>query len=180
VRAHRPPSPSGSALGPGRRARHPALGFAVTEDRSVADAVREVEDCVGSVEVLVNNAGVAGSWAPAPEVGAGELRGVFETNVFAPTRVTRAFLPLLRRRQQQRLVMVSSGRGPLTLQLTNDIYASIAHLPYPASKAALNILTVQYTKALPRCARRGGGSEADRRHRLSPTPSGSPWRRAPT
>jgi len=39
--------------------------------------------------------------------------------------------------------------GSLTLQSGDATYADIAHLPYPASKAALNMLVVQYAKALP-------------------------------
>ena len=45
--------------------------------------------------------------------------------------------------------MVSSEMGSLQLQSTDDVYRDIAHLPYPASKAALNMLTVQYAKACP-------------------------------
>ncbi|MGX5653747.1 hypothetical protein ACWKWC_03135 [Geodermatophilus nigrescens] len=56
---------------------------------------------------------------------------------------------MLRRGDRPRLVMVSSGMGSLTLQSTDEVYRDIAHLPYPASKAALNMLTVQYAKALP-------------------------------
>lgn len=121
----------------------------VTDDRSVADAVRTVERDFEAIDVLVNNAGVPGSWAPATEVGPEDFTAVFATNVYGPVRVTRAFLPLLRRGIHPRLVMVSSGMGSLQLQSTDDVYRDIAHLPYPASKAALNMLTVQYAKGLP-------------------------------
>ncbi|WP_305785124.1 SDR family NAD(P)-dependent oxidoreductase [Symbioplanes lichenis] len=123
-----------------------AVALDVTDDDSVRAAVRQVGD---TLDVLVNNAGVPGTWAPAAEVGPGDFRAVFETNLLGPVRVTQAFLPLLLASEQPRLVMVSSGMGSLTLQSTGDDYAEIAHLPYPASKAALNMLAVQYAKSLP-------------------------------
>lgn len=125
------------------------LALDVTDDGSVAAAVQHVEDTVGHLDVLVNNAGVSGPWTAAEEIGPEDFASVFATNVIAPVRVTRGFLPLLRRGQRPRLVMVSSGMGSLTLQATDQVYRDIAHLPYPASKAALNMLTVQYAKALP-------------------------------
>lgn len=125
------------------------IALDVTDDASVAEAAAHVQETVGSLDVLVNNAGVPGTWAPAADVGPGDFTDVLATNVLGPVRITRAFLPLLRRGTSPRLVMVSSGMGSLTLQSTDEVYADIAHLPYPASKAALNMLTVQYAKALP-------------------------------
>ena len=125
------------------------IALDVTEDASVAAAAAHVREAFGSLDVLVNNAGVPGTWAPAAEVGPGDFTDVLATNVLGPVRVTQAFLPLLRRGASPRLVMVSSGMGSLALQSTDEVYAGIAHLPYPASKAALNMLTVQYAKALP-------------------------------
>jgi len=121
----------------------------VTDDASVAAAVQRVQEEAGALDVLVNNAGVPGSWAGPADIGPADFHDVFEVNVFAPARLTRAFLPLLLRGQHPRLVMVSSGMGSLTLQSSDATYADIAHLPYPASKAALNMLVVQYAKALP-------------------------------
>lgn len=125
------------------------IALDVNDDASVDAAVHEVKNSVGAIDVLVNNAGVDGTYAPAPEVGPDDVRRVFETNVLGPVRVTQAFLPLLTQGQHPRLVMVSSGLGSLELIRTNEFYRNIAVLPYPASKAALNMLTVQYAKALP-------------------------------
>jgi len=125
------------------------LALDVTDDDSVAAAARQVEESLGSLDVLVNNAGVPGTWAPAAEVGPADFADVLATNLLGPVRVTQAFLPLLLRGDRPRLVMVSSGMGSLRLQSTDPVYADIAHLPYPASKAALNMLVVQYAKGLP-------------------------------
>jgi class 3 adenylate cyclase len=94
------------------------IGLDVTDDRSVAAAARTVADTVGPIDVLVNNAGVHGTFAPAEEVEPAELAEVLATNVVGPVRVTRAFLPLLRRGRDPRLVMVSSGTGSMTALVT--------------------------------------------------------------
>jgi NAD(P)-dependent dehydrogenase (short-subunit alcohol dehydrogenase family) len=69
----------------------------VTSDDSVAAAAKWVEQAHGRLDVLVNNAGIVGPRVGPLDTGPDELRACYETNVFDPVRVTRAFLPLLRR-----------------------------------------------------------------------------------
>ncbi|MFI1471430.1 SDR family NAD(P)-dependent oxidoreductase [Streptomyces wuyuanensis] len=126
----------------------------VTDDDSVAEAVKAVE-ADGGLDVLINNAGIEARTADGGVVGAGEetaesMRRLFETNVFGVVRVTHAFLPLLRRSAAPVVVNVSSSLGSLARVTAPD---SPAHaypgLAYPASKAAVNMITVQYAKAFP-------------------------------
>jgi NAD(P)-dependent dehydrogenase (short-subunit alcohol dehydrogenase family) len=122
----------------------------VTSDVSVATAAKRIDGEHGRLDVLVNNAGIIGSHTPALEVGADDMRAAYETNVFGPVRVTRAFLTLLRNSAAPRIVMVSSGMGSLTV--TGDprrVESQMIGLPYPSSKSALNMITSQYAKALP-------------------------------
>ena len=124
----------------------------VTDDASVEAAVKTLE-AEGGLDVLVNNAGIeprrpdGGFFDPA-EVTADDVRKVFETNVFGMVRVLHAFLPLLQRTANPVVVNVSSGLSN-TAALADP--AGPAHfypdLAYPASKAALNMITVQYAKA---------------------------------
>ena len=126
------------------------LEIDVTSDDSVAAAVKEVEARFGRLDVLVNNAGVTGGRIAALDAGPDDLRACFETNVYGPVRVTRAFLPLLRRSAAPRIVNVSSGMG--SLAITTDparLESTLVGLQYPASKSALNMITTQYAKALP-------------------------------
>ncbi len=126
----------------------------VTDDASVATAVKAIE-ADGGLDVLVNNAGVEGRQADggvigAADVTADQVRELFDTNVFGVVRVTRAFLPLLRRSAAPVVVNVSSGLAR-TADLANpdSFTAFYPGISYPASKAALNMVTVQYAKALP-------------------------------
>ncbi len=127
-----------------------AVPLDVTSETSVSDAAKLVDAEYGRLDVLVNNAGIVGARVPALDVGAEEMREVYETNVFGPVRVMRAFLPLLRRSPAPRVVMVSSGMGSIAITSDPDrIESRIVGLPYPSSKTALNMLTSQYAKALP-------------------------------
>ncbi|MER8157003.1 SDR family NAD(P)-dependent oxidoreductase [Streptomyces sp. NPDC094472] len=126
----------------------------VTDDASVAAAAKTIE-ADGGLDVLINNAGVEertpdGGVIGAAEVTADMMRKVFETNVFGVVRVTHAFLPLLRRSAAPVVVNVSSGLASLERVSTPDTpthaYPGVA---YPASKATVNMLTVQYAKAFP-------------------------------
>ena len=69
--------------------------------------------------------------------------------VFGPIRVMHAFLPLLRASDNPRIVNVSSGAGSFARILAPGTVENAVTLPiYPATKAALTMLTVQYARAL--------------------------------
>jgi NAD(P)-dependent dehydrogenase (short-subunit alcohol dehydrogenase family) len=123
----------------------------VTDDASVTAAAKDVDARYGRLDVLVNNAGITGGFTPSPtDTGPEQMRAALETNVVGPVRVTREFLPLLRRSAAPRIVMVSSGMG--SLAITTDptrLESTLIGLHYPASKSALNMVTTQYAKALP-------------------------------
>ena len=122
----------------------------VTSDDSVAAAVAAVADAVPALDVLVNNAGIVGPRTPPLETGPADFLACYGTNVLGPVRVTRAFLPLLRRSEQARIVMVSSGMGSLGRTSDPDrLESSLVSLVYPSSKSALNMITTMYAKALP-------------------------------
>ena len=122
----------------------------VTDDASVAAAAADVAANEGHVDVLINNAGIIGSRAPADQLTAADALEVFQTNVVGIVRVTSAFLPLLRRSEHPSVINVSSGMG--SFAATHDptrVESQIAAPLYPSSKAAVTMLTTQYAKALP-------------------------------
>src|SRR5260370_39464275 len=92
-----------------------ALALDVTDAGQVDSAVMQAFAQFGRVDVLVNNAGygVAGA---IEEVSETEFIPMFETNVFGLLRVTRAFLPHLRKQRSGHILNLSSigggGAGP--------------------------------------------------------------------
>jgi NADP-dependent 3-hydroxy acid dehydrogenase YdfG len=87
-----------------------ALALDVTDAGQVDSAVTQAIAEFGQVDVLVNNAGygVAGA---IEEVSDAEFMPMFETNVFGLLRVTRAFLPHLRKQRSGHILNLSSIGG---------------------------------------------------------------------
>ena len=119
----------------------------VTDDASATAAAETVRE----LDVLINNAGISGGRINPSEATADHMRTVYETNVFGPVRVLRAFIPLLQKSPAPVVVNVSSGVGSLTLAADPGGTWREANFPvYASSKAALNMLTIRYAAAFPR------------------------------
>ncbi|MGF1427576.1 SDR family oxidoreductase [Kitasatospora sp. LaBMicrA B282] len=123
----------------------------VTDDASVTAAARLIEDRAGRLDVLVNNAAIAGGVPQEPtRVDPATIRTVVETNVIGVIRVTNAMLPLLRRSAAPRIVNMSSSVGSLTRQsgATGEQAAGPVAVAYAPSKTFLNAVTLQYAREL--------------------------------
>ncbi|MGF7237397.1 MAG: SDR family NAD(P)-dependent oxidoreductase [Frankia sp.] len=121
----------------------------VTDDASAAAAAADVAEHEGSIDVLINNAGIPGPMGDPSTLTGADVLGVFDVNLAGVVRTTTAFLPLLRRSPDPVIVNVSSGMG--SLAFTHDpsrVESSVIAPLYTASKAALTMLTTQYAKAL--------------------------------
>ncbi|GAA3574798.1 SDR family NAD(P)-dependent oxidoreductase [Nonomuraea rosea] len=122
----------------------------VTDDASVAAAAANVAEHEGSIDVLINNAGVHGPVGDPSALTGADVLGVLDVNLAGVVRTTTAFLPLLRRSSHPVIVNVSSGMGSLAYTHDPSRPESRVVAPlYTASKAALTMLTTQYAKALP-------------------------------
>ena len=133
-----------------------ALQLDVTDQASIEAAAKRVGSEFGRLDVLMQNAAIShtGSlagrtvedYARATRPGnvpLAEMRAVWDTNVFGVLAVYQAMLPLLRATPGARIVNVSSGVGSLTTNSDPAFpYRSIFGPVYPASKTALNALTV--------------------------------------
>jgi len=126
------------------------LALDVTSDASVKAAAVTYGKANDTLDVLVNNAGVAtGGYAAPSQASLDDMRAVYEVNVFGPVRVTQAFVPFLRKAGQGRIVMMSSSLGSISEQLdmTGGTYG-VNLLGYNSSKSALNMITVSFAKEL--------------------------------
>ena len=123
----------------------------VTDEASVAAAAKLVEQEYGHLDVLINNAGIVradGAGLPSATTLA-SLREVYETNVFGVVAVTNALLPLLRKAPAARIVIVSSEVGSIAVMTDpQGALFALTSVPYPSSKAALNMVTAMYAKEL--------------------------------
>jgi NAD(P)-dependent dehydrogenase (short-subunit alcohol dehydrogenase family) len=98
----------------------------------------------GLLDVLVNSAGISGSYRPAPQIDVSEMEHVFDTNVSGIVRVTRAFLSLLEASPAPVIVNVGSALGSEGIVTEPARMESrLPALAYASAKAAVIMLTVQ-------------------------------------
>lgn len=123
------------------------LEIDVADNASVTAAAREFAKVANHLDVLVNNAGIIVEGDNSIlEISDELLRKTLETNTLGALRVTREFVPLLKKSKAPRVINVSSGGG----QLTGG--ADGWSPGYCISKTALNGVTSQLATALPKFA----------------------------
>ena len=122
----------------------------VEDADSIAQAAASIEAEHGRLDILVNNAGIFDFADGPPGTASLEaVRRAMEVNFIGALAVTQAMLPLMRASAAGRIVNVSSSLGSLTLNGdAASTYYSSQFIGYNASKAALNMLTVQLAEEL--------------------------------
>jgi NAD(P)-dependent dehydrogenase (short-subunit alcohol dehydrogenase family) len=125
----------------------------VTNPAQLERVRAHIEADFGKLDILINNAGIIvgetifGNSVLTVEPDA--LRRTFEVNVVAPITVTRALLPLIKQAPAGRIVNLSSALGSLTINRDFDSdFAGAKPLAYNASKAALNMFTIELAALL--------------------------------
>jgi NAD(P)-dependent dehydrogenase (short-subunit alcohol dehydrogenase family) len=132
-----------------------AIQLDVTDDLSVQHARTELGKKIDALDILINNAGISGvkvdqggnfiaETLTAEKASIDTFRQVYETNVYGVVRVTQAFLDLLKKSHEPRIVMVSSSVGSLTQQSDPQwpVYNTAKFAVYASSKSAMNMYTV--------------------------------------
>jgi NAD(P)-dependent dehydrogenase (short-subunit alcohol dehydrogenase family) len=121
----------------------------VTAPESIASAAKQVEAESGVLDVLINNAGIAGEMPQhITSVEMENLRNVFETNFFGPVQVTRGFIGLLKKSEAPLVLNVSSELGSLAIHNHNQNPNFGRYDAYSCSKTALNAFTVMLANEL--------------------------------
>ncbi|WP_397448100.1 oxidoreductase [Pseudomonas sp. NA-150] len=85
----------------------------VTDFAAIDAVVADVEQQVGAIDVLVNNAGY-GHEGLVEESSLEELRQQFDVNVFGAVAVTKAVLPYMRQRRRGNILNITSMGGITT------------------------------------------------------------------
>jgi NAD(P)-dependent dehydrogenase (short-subunit alcohol dehydrogenase family) len=123
--------------------RHEGLEIVFHQlDVTAQDQVSRVRDLVvqeyDSLDVLINNAGVSlDGGASVFDVAETVFEETLAVNFYGPMRMTRAFIPTMKRNDYGRVVNVSSALG--SLEAMGNLPGQTA--AYRVSKAALNALT---------------------------------------
>lgn len=128
-----------------------AIQLDITDSESIRAAVETIEREYGYLTLLVNNAAISHAGEPgrsmeevlgsqrATIAPISELKTVWETNVFGTLALTQAFLQLLHKAANARIVTVSSALGSLAVNANPaNPYRSNFDAVYGASKTALN------------------------------------------
>eukprot|EP00057_Strongylocentrotus_purpuratus_P001792 XP_001201811.1 PREDICTED: retinol dehydrogenase 8 [Strongylocentrotus purpuratus] len=103
----------------------------VVNDDSVTNAVNEIVDKHGRIDLVINNAGIA-TFSPLEYTPLSDVRDVFETNFFGVVRMMQAVLPHMKEQRSGHIINVSSIGGVLG----HPFYET-----YSASKHAMEGLT---------------------------------------
>lgn len=113
------------------------LPLDVTDEESVSSAAHTVKENFGTIDVIINNAGVLLERDKQVEdLELDQVKVTFDVNFFGPIRVVKHFLPLLMMGDRSSIINISSEAGSMSNAYGGD-YA------YASSKTALNMFTHQ-------------------------------------
>ena len=121
-----------------------AIQLDVTDDTSVQEAREVIGKKTKSLDILINNAGIYGGYPQSSfDATIEQFKAAYDANVYGVVRVTQAFIDLLKKSSEPRIVNVSSSQGSITLHSDPAYkYYDYKGVVYLSSKAALNMFTV--------------------------------------
>ncbi len=116
----------------------------ITDDESVKNARAEIGKKTKALDILINNAGVYGGYPQAAlDSTIEQFKTAYDANVYGVVRVTQAFVDLLKKSSEPRIVNVSSSQGSITLHSDPSYkYYDYKGAVYLSSKSAMNMYTV--------------------------------------
>jgi NAD(P)-dependent dehydrogenase (short-subunit alcohol dehydrogenase family) len=121
------------------------LQLDLDQPATIEAAAKTIATKFQKLDVLINNAAILDAAdGPPGTANLASVKRTLDTNFHGTLAVTQAMLPLLRKAEQARIVNLSSGLG--SLEMMSDPkrgFDDFHFLGYCASKAALNMLTVQ-------------------------------------
>jgi len=113
----------------------------VTNEDNVQIAAKWVQYKYGQLDLLVNNAGIGIGSKGLLGIDMMEFQSIMNTNFYGPARVNKAFINLLKKSKDGRIINVSSGMGAM-----EDLKGGYAG--YRLSKAGLNAQTLLLSNEL--------------------------------
>ncbi len=107
----------------------------VTDQDSVEAAAKSVESLTDSIDILINNAGIDSAQrnVALEETDIEEISRILDVNTLGPLRVTKRFLPMIKRGNGKLIINITSEAGGLTECTYRNQFGMCM------SKAALNM-----------------------------------------
>ncbi|MEE1964321.1 oxidoreductase [Allomuricauda taeanensis] len=99
------------------------IALDITKDENIITCVNQIFNEVGSIDILVNSAGL-GSYGALEDVPMEEARNQMEINLFGVARLIQLALPKMRENKFGKIVNISSIGGKVGLPLGNWYHAS--------------------------------------------------------
>lgn len=120
-----------------------AIQLDITDDESVKNARLEIGEKTKVLDILINNAGIYGGYPQTVlDATIDQFKATYDANVYGVVRVTQAFIDLLKKSSEPRIVNVSSSQGSITLHSDPAYkYYDYKGVVYLSSKSAMNMIT---------------------------------------
>lgn len=93
------------------------LDVTLTDENSVKSAIDTIISEEGTIDVLVNNAGI-GMMGVAESYSVADVQEMFDVNVIAPFRLIKSALPFMRKKSEGLIINVTSGFGRVSFPLS--------------------------------------------------------------
>ncbi|KAF5382255.1 hypothetical protein D9757_008941 [Collybiopsis confluens] len=114
-------------------------------DLASDESIEEAAQCISEADLLIVNASI-GADELLLTTDSKEMSRYLDINVNGTHRVIRAFLPALRARKTRKIVVLTTFCGSCELAITQPF--PTFNGPYAVSKAALNMLAIQFHREL--------------------------------
>ena len=120
----------------------------VTSDESIDYCFKAIEQIFGRLDILINNAGTAGTFFPKDTTVRQRYTDIYNVNVIGTACLTEKMTPLLSLSKLPKIIFITSTLGSIG-SLIDGSSPLVPVPPYNSSKAAINYLTAYYAKKYP-------------------------------
>ncbi|EDZ51495.1 short-chain dehydrogenase [Bacillus thuringiensis] len=118
----------------------------ISNSQSIQEATKKIYETTDHLHLLINNAGIALDFNTLPsELNIETLRQGFEVNFFGTFQMMQAFLPLLKKSSNSKIINLTTDMASLTMFANGETHP-INTLGYNSSKTAINALTLAFSK----------------------------------
>jgi NAD(P)-dependent dehydrogenase (short-subunit alcohol dehydrogenase family) len=118
----------------------------ISNAQSIQDSVKNILEVTDRLDLLINNAGIALDFNILPsELTVETLRQEFDVNFFGTFQMIQAFLPLVKKAPNGKIINLTTDMASQTMFDNGDVHP-LNILGYNSSKTAVNALTLGFGK----------------------------------